>query len=115
MIYDQKTLEKKMDSIITLYINPSIGTPSELRKEVIRCLSGEANELAIEGMKLTRTAFQDFLTRKYMDVDQFDEETNGLYMKSKKAIYQYMRSVYDFAYDNGPEPDWRDYVHPANL
>lgn len=47
-----------------------------------------------------------------MNVDDFDNATNGIYMKSEKAIYQYMQAVYDYVYKDGAEPDWKDYIHP---
>ncbi|UWQ79506.1 hypothetical protein K3725_00410 [Leisingera sp. S132] len=101
-----------MNGLITLFINPSIGSPSGFRKRFQRFQSGEANDLAVEGMHQDRAAFEDFLKRRYMNVDHFDNATNGLYMKSEKAIYQYMDAVYDYVYKDGKEPDWKDYIHP---
>ncbi|KJZ21963.1 hypothetical protein [Tritonibacter mobilis] len=112
MELSEESLEKKMDGIITLYINPSIGEPSSLKKEVLRCKSEPVSDAAIERRSLEKAAFEDFLRRRYMTIDDFDNATNGLYMKSEKAIYQYMQAVYDYVYKDGAEPDWKDYIHP---
>lgn len=103
--------ERTMNEIITLGINPSIGTPSDLKDRTLHLLE-KGNEYSLKTYGIEKLAFDDFLQRRYMDLDQFDMATNGLYMKNKDAIYQYMQAVYDYVYKDGKMPDWQDYIHP---